>query len=142
MFLSSVIRWIWIFFLPMMLCSCGGKCRSQSSGEVPLGWWERECSLQPLTSARKHSDTVMHPRIHAHTHFSAQVCWGNEVDSFADGQREWNVGDAEMFVVEESEGPQFIICLAGTKLTNLPAVTAVRRMSIFCCMRKETEKVS
>lgn len=33
LFLSSVIRWIWIFFLPMTLCSWRDNCWSQSTGE-------------------------------------------------------------------------------------------------------------
>lgn len=70
LFLSSVIRWIWIFFLPMMLCSYKNK-RSQSSREVCFKGWERKCSLQPLTSAQKLSDTVIHPRMYARTHFPA-----------------------------------------------------------------------
>lgn len=96
LFLSSVIRWIWIFFLPMMLCSCGDKRSSQPSGDVPLRGWEMKCSLRPRTSVQKHSRN-MHPRTHARTHFSAQVWWGYVVSK----QQVWRVGAAEMCETEE-----------------------------------------
>lgn len=143
LFLSSVIRWIWIFFLPMMLCSCGDKCRSQSSGEAPLRGCERKCSLLPLTSAQKHSDTVMHPRAHAHTHFSAQVWWGNAVDPFCwRAARARRVGAAEMCDVLQRGGPQFIVCSTGTKVTNFPAAAVVKRTSLLSCRRQRDRKVT
>lgn len=134
LFLSSVIRWIWIFFLPMMLCSCGDKRRSQSSGEVPLRVWERKC--RPLTSAQKQSDTVMHPRTHVHTHFSAQVWWGNVVDSRVKSGCcrdvwSWGVEVLSSFFVQQGQNWQ-----------TSPQLLRWRRTSLLSCMRqRETERL-
>ena len=71
LFLSSVIRWIWIFFLPMMLYR--EKRWSYSSREVCHKGWERKLSLLPRSSAQKYSGKVIHPRTNARTHFSGQM---------------------------------------------------------------------
>lgn len=47
----------------------------------PPGGWETSADYHLLLQP-KNSHTVMHQRIRAHTHFSAQVRWGNEIDFF------------------------------------------------------------
>lgn len=97
LFLSSVIRWIWIFFLPMMLCSYREKRCTQSRREVRLKGWERKCSLLPLTSAQKHSETVIHTRTHAGTYFSAQMWQCHWVLLSTDSESEESICGVEVW---------------------------------------------
>lgn len=113
-----------------MLCRCGDKSHGQSRGEVPLGGGERKCSLRPRTTAQQHSDTVMHPIIHTHTHFSVQMWRRRRLLQLTGCEDEelvlWRCAALR------SGGPQFIACSTGTKVTKLPR---------SCCGEKDVTRL-
>ncbi len=80
LFLSSVIRWIWIFFLPMVLCRCGDKSQV-SQVEKCLSKDERGSVAYDLLRPPKNSQTQSCIRGHKCTDMSLPRC-GNVDDSF------------------------------------------------------------
>lgn len=122
LFLSSVILWIWIFFLPMMPCSYRDNCWSQSTREVLLKGWERKYSPLPLTSVQRHSDTVIRLRTYARVHFSAQI-WQRLL--LLTGSKSNEVNAAKL----RCGGSQFIPLFNGTAVKNFHAAAGVRMAS-------------
>ena len=112
LFLSSVIRWIWIFFLPMVPWDSGNGRPRQSRRERPLGG----CDLRPLTLAQIAPDTVMHATEGTLTHTNTHT------------RTHSNVGFGGV------DDAQFIVCSVGTKVANCPppppTVAVVRQTSL------------
>lgn len=104
--------------------------------EKCLSELERRSADYYLLLQPKNTHTVMHQRIRAHTHFSAQVCWGNVVESCywrAPSEESWRWGGCR-----DAWGwgdPQFIVCSTGT-VTKLFAAAVARRTTLLSCVRQ------
>lgn len=117
LFLSSVILWIWIFFLPMMLCCDEDKCCSQSSAEVPLGRWERKCSHKTLRCGHALEDT--------HRHISLSSVARQR------GRLLQRAGAAETLEVEMVLSSSFV--QRGLKWQTYPPAAVVRMTTLLSC---------